>query len=204
MRELDAVRHDCAKLEKGLEAASKVLGAAHPAVEAARRDLLRMQSKERASRHEQLLEAAAERIADAVGAADAGDEEELVRAIAEVDRSGLGPAHPIVEQGRAALARIRRAHQEEERMQREDEVLLVLEGAMRDEEGGAVGAIGGKDGAGEGVWDAWTWLCSYADWEEVSAFSSSWDCVFARKRLSVSVTSVMIHSMKEGVCVLCS
>jgi hypothetical protein len=168
VRELDAVRHDCAKLEKGLEAASKVLGAAHPAVEAARRDLLRMQSKERASRHEQLLEAAAERIADAVGAADAGDEEELVRAIAEVDRSGLGPAHPIVEQGRAALARIRRAHQEEERMQREDEVLLVLEGAMRDEEGGAVGAIGGKDGAGEGVWDAWTWLCSYADWEEVS------------------------------------
>ena len=57
-------------------------------------------------------------------------------------------------------------------MQREDEVLLVLEGAMRDEEGGAVGAIGGKDGAGEGVWDAWTWLCSYADWEEVGCVRS--------------------------------
>ena len=43
---MDSVRNDAGKLQKTLETASKLLGAAHPAVEAARKDILRLQHQE--------------------------------------------------------------------------------------------------------------------------------------------------------------
>jgi hypothetical protein len=43
---MDSVRNDAGKLQRALETASKLLGAAHPAVEAARKDILRLQHQE--------------------------------------------------------------------------------------------------------------------------------------------------------------
>lgn len=103
--------------------------------------------------HEELCEAAASQIAVA---AAAQDEVDLANAIARA-KSGLGPAHPIVVGGRAVLTQLRREHLQEERQQRVDEALLLLQGACKEEEGRA------KDG---GEWNAWKWLSSARTWEE--------------------------------------
>ena len=103
--------------------------------------------------HEELCEAAASQIA--VSAA-AQDEVDLANAIARA-KAGLGPAHPIVVGGRAILIQLRREHLQEERQQRVDEALLLLQGACKEEEGRA------KDGC---EWNAWKWLSSARTWEE--------------------------------------
>jgi hypothetical protein len=103
--------------------------------------------------HEELCEVAASQIAVA---AAAQDEVDLANAIARA-KSGLGPAHPIVVGGRAVLTQLRREYLQEERQQRVDEALLLLQGACNEEEGRA------KDG---GEWNAWKWLSSARTWEE--------------------------------------
>ena len=155
---LDAVRHDMHQLDAAREAAQEILGAAHPAVEAARTDVLRMQSEARQRQWEEKLDSAAKVVADA---AAADDEEALMKAIHYADvECGLGPAHAIVEGGRVALSRIRRSHLYQERQQRVDEALMVLQSAVKEEQGIVQG------GTAVAEWSSWVWLQSCATWDE--------------------------------------